>query len=584
MRRRLGRVSGLVGGRVKAHSPGDDSTTVETTARAGVQPRALLMQLARPHLPGLLLALGLMLVQSVATLAQPWLGGVLTSRLVVGDAYGTLMWTLFGLIVAQATLGYMATIQLQRVSGRLVADATAEAYAHLQALPLAWHQARRRGDVLALLTGDIHRLGTYLTVTLVPLLPLLFTFIGALVLMARLAPVVAIAVGVAMPLFFVGLKTVGRRLRPLGHASMQAWADQSALAGQNLELLPLIKAFATTDAELANVRCKAEQVHATSLRQARLQGAIAPVVHVAGAGMVLLLLGFATPMVLRTDTGIGALVSVFLYGLVLIIPLSQLARVYGDTQAALGTMQRVLDMFSAVPEADTGSVETMPFDCELRFHQVGFAYPGRPALFQGFDLVVRKGETLALTGTNGAGKSTLVHLLLRLVVPQAGCISIGGIDIRDIRLATLRSGIGLVSQQVMLFNDTIGANIAYGNPHAEQADIERAARVARAHDFIAALPDGYATTIGDQGVMLSGGQKQRIALARALLKDPPILILDEATALFDPAGEVEFINECRDVLQQRTVILITHRPASLALADRVLHLDSGMLESVGVTQ
>lgn len=184
---------------------------------------------------------------------------------------------------------------------------------------------------------------------------------------------------------------------------------------------------------------------------------------------------------------------------------------------------------------------------------------------------------MAITGANGAGKSTLAHLLLRLIEPRTGRILIDGIDIREYSLASLRNGIGLVAQQVLLFNATVEENIAYGRADATPEAIRRAAHAARAHDFVASLPQGYATVIGDQGVKLSGGQKQRIALARALLKDPAILILDEATAMFDPAGEAEFIAECHDVLRQRTVILITHRPASLALADRVLRLEHGRL-------
>ncbi|MBN8262824.1 MAG: hypothetical protein J0L59_10905, partial [Xanthomonadales bacterium] len=206
---------------------GDDDHCIDAQALAAPSPRVRLRALLRPYRGALLLALTLMFAQSAATLAQPWVGGLLTSRLVFAEGLTDLLWLLFVLVAAQAALGYAVSVQLQAVSGRLVADAGAQLYAHLQSLPLAWHQERRRGDVLSLLTGDIYRLGGYLTGTLVPLLPLLFTLVGALAMMLRLAPAIAVAIAILMPILFVVLKIVGRRLRPLGHAAQQAWAEQS---------------------------------------------------------------------------------------------------------------------------------------------------------------------------------------------------------------------------------------------------------------------------------------------------------------------------------------------------------------------
>ncbi len=525
-----------------------------------------------------------MLVQSVAQLLQPWLGGRLTDRLLFGEGFGGLLWLIFGLVCAQQALGYLAAMQLQKVSGQMMATAGSEVHAHLQALPLAWHQERRRGDVLALLMGDIYRLGSYVTGTLVPLLPLLITFVGGLAMMFRLAAPIAVAVALLLPLLVVALKLAGRRLRPLAHASAQAWADQSAMAEQNLDMLPVIKAFGTTAVESERYRRGAEAVLASEMREARLQNVLSPAVYVAGAGVVLLLLGQAGHLIFRDEIRVGDLVSLFLYGMLLIGPITQLVNVYGATQASRGSMDRLLDALSAQPERDDGTLTGIPARGDIAYERLTFAYPGREPLFREFDLRIRGGETVALTGINGAGKSTLVHLLLRLVEPQAGRVSIGGVDLRDYRLDALRGEVGLVAQHVMLFNASVAENIAYGRADADQDAIRLAARSARADAFIADLPQGYDTVIGDQGVKLSGGQKQRIALARALLRDPAILVLDEATAMFDPQGEAEFIEACRETLAQRTVILITHRPASLALADRVLRLDAGVLQPVNLSR
>ena len=254
-------------------------------------------------------------------------------------------------------------------------------------------------------------------------------------------------------------------------------------------------------------------------------------------------------------------------------PLASLANVYGSIMTTRGAAERLLEFFGQRPEpVNDSQLPLPPIKGQIEFNRISFAYPGRPPVLADFDLQVAPGETVALTGPNGAGKTTLVHLLMRFIEPDKGTIKLDGVDIGTVDINSLRRQIGLVAQDTLLMNGTIAENIAYASPGASLEDMKKAARAAHAEPFITQLPEGYDTVIGDQGVKLSGGQRQRLSLARTLLKDAPILILDEATAMFDPEGEAGFIEKSAEILRLKTVILITHRPTSLALADRVVEM------------
>ena len=539
-----------------------------------------LWSLVRSYRRALRLVLVLMLAQSVVTLINPWLAGQFSLALLAHQPVSDLLLLWFAVIVTQSVLSYVVNLRLQNTTAELIADASSRVFDHLQSLPLSWHQDRRRGDVLALVNQDVNRLGYFVTYTLTPVLPLLLTCAGALLMMLRIQPWIGLGAALLIGMVAIAMRLVGRKLRPLGHQAIQAYATKSAIAEQGLVMLPIVKAYAGESAESGRFGAQAQVLRDIEIREARLQLKVAPLVQILAAGAVLVLLWVASHDVAHGDMSAGDLVSLLLYGLMLAQPMSALAGVYGGVQSARGTAQRLIALFGESPEPDDGNLEVDTLRGEVVFEAVDFHYPGREQVLSDVDLHIRARETVALTGANGAGKSTLVHLLMRFADPDSGRILVDGHDLRDFRLRGLRDHIGLVSQNVLLFNASVRENIAYGRGSASHAEIESAARSARAHDFVMALPNGYDTIVGDQGIRLSGGQKQRIALARALLKDPALLILDEATAMFDPAGEREFISECKDLLRDRTVLLITHRPASLALADRVLRLDHGRITEV----
>ena len=542
--------------------------------------RALLV-FAAPYRRVLLASALLMLCESGAALAIPWLGGRLAgSILPVGDgapaSIHLVLLAMLALFALQALLRFGTSCVLGGAAEQIVADLKIRLYDHLQALPLGFFHQRRQGDTLALLTHDVYAISGFVSGTVPGIVPLLVTAGGAIVLMFRIRPALALLAVVLIPPFYLLIKIFGRKLRPLAAQLQEEHATALVIADENLGMLPAIKTFTREEQESARFREQVGRIVRVSARQRRIYAALGPAVQFIAAAGILLVLWFASGDLAGGSLTPAQLVSFLLYATLLTRPVSGLADVYGQTQGARGALARLRLAMDQPPEPPAHVGTKLPsVKGEIEFRGVSFAYPGRPPALSAVDLHIPARQTIALVGSNGAGKSTLTQLLMRLHEPSAGRILIDGIDIATVSLPSLRRQIGVVPQHVLLFNATVRDNIAYGRPEPTPAEIEAAARAARAHDFIVQLPQGYDTVIGDRGVRLSGGQQQRVALARALLKDPPILILDEATAMFDPQGEAEFFASCREALKSRTVLLITHRPASLAVADRIVSMEGG---------
>lgn len=550
-----------------------------------------LLQSVTPHRNTLLLILLLLVAGSGLALLNPWIAGKLTEVLLADGSppelpsLNIILVGWLALIAIKSLLSF-ATQYLAGATGEtMLAGLRSRVYEHIQILPMRYFHEQRPGDLLALLSKDADIISWFVTNTLVQVLPLLLTFYGAIVLMALIDPLIATVALVLMPLYYLAMKVVGRNIRRLSSRWVQSYADMIALVEENLGMIPAIKSFIRELHESERFDQRNRELLELSKRSLFLDSLLAPIASfLAGAGLLLLLWVGHQHMEAGHFTA-PDLVSILLYALLLNGPISSLANVYGQMQNTRGAANRLLEFFAVEPEPrsdnkpDIGAVIG-----HITFRRINFAYPGRASILKDLSVTIEAGETVAITGENGAGKSTLAHILMRFVDPQAGMVLLDGTDIREVSLASLRYQIGLVAQHVLLLNGTIAENIAYARVGASQADIERAARAAHAHEFISQLPEGYQTVIGDQGIKLSGGQRQRLSLARTLLKDPPILILDEATSMFDPAGESGFIAESADILAERTVILITHRPASLTLADRILRMEGGKLHEVAAQQ
>lgn len=523
----------------------------------------------------------MMLGESLAALAVPWFAGLLAADVLAGAFGGdwTLVAALIGLLAIAAGLRMAAGIVSGRIGLAVLSDLRAMVHDHVIGLALGFHQDSRRGDLMSLMTWEVGRLSSYLTGTLVSILPSVVTAIGAMVMMARIDLMLAMVVPVLIPVFFVTSRLIGRRLRGLSTRVQQAEAEVMASAQQNLEILPAIKTFTREPETITAYRAAVGRAQDAAFAELSAYAVMGPVTQFITGTAAVVLLALAGQAIGGRDLSAAGAVSFMLYAALLTQPMSALVNVWGRTQVVRG----VLDRMGRVLDLDTergGDTRIEDAQGAIGIEGLHFAYPDRPPVLRGINLQIGAGEWVALTGANGAGKTTLTALVMGLMRPDAGVIRLDGTDIATLDLRDLRRQFGHVPQRPLLFNGTIRDNIAFGLPGADDAQVIVAARAAQADDFVQALPEGYDTMIGDEGVRLSGGQSQRVALARALIKDPPVLILDEATSMYDLEGESAFVDAAATALQGRTVILITHRPATLALASRVLRLEDGQLRVV----
>lgn len=534
----------------------------------------------------------LTMLSSVATLAVPWLaaqvlGSVVNGSATNGEANGLspvdlpqTLTLLVAVLISLTALTVAATFISQMASMRILTELRKRIYAHVQMMPLAFHDEQRRGDVLALTSYEVSNLSDFLADTIANAPAMILTALGAITILFWIDPAMAIIVPLLIPVFTIVARLAGRRLRAISAKVRTAEVELISIAERDLEMLAAIKSFATEAPRRAEFDAAAENSRELAVDQARLNALIGPLVALTAA---LAAIGVLVVFGEQYADGNGSpseLFAFLLYAALLTRPVGGLASMYGAYQMARGTLARLETVLAL--EAEPGYAAGLRIERAqgaIRFENVDFAYPNRPPVLTKMNLSVSAGEIIALTGENGVGKSTIVRLLLRYYQPDAGRITLDGTDIAALDLQDLRRQFGYVPQRALLFNGSIRENIVFGREETDDM-VLRAANLAQADTFIAGLPHGLDTEIGDNGVRLSGGQRQRIALARALYRDPPVYILDEATSMFDIESEATFIDSCIQSLAGRTVIVITHRPASLALANRVIEVTrDGLFET-----
>ncbi|MBA3919799.1 MAG: ABC transporter ATP-binding protein [Gemmatimonas sp.] len=502
------------------------------------------------------------------------------------DRKGSLL-RVMGIVIAAVTLkntliwlSGQVGVKLQEFVVRDLRDAL---YAHLLRLPLPWFTRNKVGQIIARVLNDTASAKTVVTELVTRSLWSFAQVVATLVAMFTLSWQLSIAALVIAPITVGAIQPVLRKLRKGYRRLGNEQGEMTSLVQEVVSGVRLVKSYRAEAREEAKFTERNGAFAKGFVRVGRLALLSGPVTETLGTFTAVAILWYGAQLV-DQKAMVGAELLVFLIQVMrLLQPLKQLSQAPAAAQQSLASAERIFEVLDAETETarDRGTRYTATFNDSIAFENVSFAYELDRYALQDVTFTARKGEVVALVGASGAGKSTLVDLLPRFIDPTGGVIRLDGVDLRDIRLDALRALTGIVSQDTVLFNDTVRANVAFGRPDATQAQLEAAARAANALSFIEAMPEGWDTNLGERGTRLSGGQRQRLAIARALLSDPPLLILDEATSALDVESE-RLVQEAIDrLLEGRTVFVIAHRLATIQHANRILVFDAGRLVEQG---
>jgi subfamily B ATP-binding cassette protein MsbA len=491
---------------------------------------------------------------------------------------------LLGAYVAKGVGRFGQSYLMASVGERVIARIRGELYAHIQSMPLAFFASLHSAELMTRVVTDVNRLARLSSTVLVMAVRHVGTIVALLVVMFLrewLLTLIAVAV---FPLVGLTIRAIGRKLYKINKRTQQKIAELNVVLQESFTGTKIVKAFGRERLEQERFNQVNDRLLSLALQDRRVDEMAEPVMEVLGALAIMGALWYGGYRVIAGALTPGEFFSFTAAVILLYGPVRQISRMVNTVQQSIASVERVFEILDTPPAiVDAADARTLPgFGESIVFETAGFCYPeAEEWALRDISLTVRKGELVAFVGMSGAGKTTLMELLPRFHDVTTGRITLDGHDLRSVTVASLRSLIGIVTQDTFLFHDSIGYNIGYGKPGASQVEIEHAARLAQAHDFIAALPDGYATPVGERGVKLSGGQAQRLAIARAFLKDPPILILDEATSDLDAESEFLVQQALSDLMRGRTVLVIAHRLATVKHADRVVVIHGGHIAETG---
>ncbi len=565
----------------------DPDKKAKRLTRESLQVFRRLLQYVRPYRRTMTFAIITLLFSSLLGLVLPLVVRNLVDIVFVDKSMSTLN-RIAGLLlivfVVQAIFSFMHRLSLAFVGEKAVADIRVQVYTHLQSLSLKFYADRRTGEIVSRLTNDVSLLQSAITNNLVALLQQAVTLIGAAVLLFVLDWRLTLVILLGIPVMSLTMVALGRRIRVASKQVQDALAEAANVLEETTAGIRIVKSFTREAYEIGRFAARVQETFEAAMYRAKVSAILGPSIGFMAFFSITITLWFGSFEVINGRLTAGGLVAYLIYTMMVAAPIASLAGLYAQFQSALGATERLFELLDTPPEVVDGEGKRPlpPVHGAVEFADVHFEYSDDLPVLRGVSFRAEPGQVIALVGPSGAGKSTLINLIPRFYDVLSGCIAIDGVDIREVTLQSLREQIGIVPQETILFSDTVEANIRYGKLEATPQEIEAAAQAANAHDFILhELADGYETAVGERGVKLSGGQRQRIAIARAVLKNPRILILDEATSSLDSESEALVQEALERLMHGRTSFVIAHRLSTVVNADWVLVLEQGEVVEQG---
>lgn len=545
-----------------------------------------LLTYVRPYIGRMIFGLVCMIIAAAAYLVVPWLIKNVVDKVLAEKNMYMLNLVVVSILIVFLVRGfatYGQTYTMSYIGQRVIIDIREAMFKHLQRLDQAYYDRRKTGVIMSNLTNDVAALQSAIVDNLVSFITEGVTLIGSLVSMLYLDWKLTLVTLVIVPVVLGIINIFGKRLRIAGHDVQGRIADITSLLQETISGARVVRSFAREGYEVQRFERENQRNFRAVMRATKLTSLLSPLVEFSAAIAVTVILWYGGYSVVTGAITAGSLIAFLIYAINLSNPVKRLSQVYGNIQKAMAAGDRVFAILDTKPEVveKTNAIVLPEVDGRVRFDHVSFSYDGEKKALDDFSLDVPAGRVVAIVGPSGAGKTTIANLLPRFYDATEGAITVDGIDVRDVTFQSLREQIGVVPQETMLFNATIKDNILYGRLDGTDEEVYAAAKAANALEFIERLPEGMDTLVGERGSSLSGGQRQRIAIARAILKNPKILILDEATSALDTESEKLVQEALERLMQGRTAFVIAHRLSTIKNADQIVVLREGKLVESG---